>query len=68
MPTINGFYADECRPYKGDGKLTLFAQFPNAWHSYEAHSELLTSKKRYQVATRCDNNDYACWANGLQQA
>ena len=65
---IEFFYADQCKQYTDAGKKTLFAEFPNAWKSYEAHSELLTSKARYQVATDCPPTDYKCWARGLKKA
>ncbi|MFN4080143.1 MAG: glucosaminidase domain-containing protein [Saprospiraceae bacterium] len=54
-----------CVNYVDGAHKEFFVQYPNAWGSYRAHSELLKNNARYRQLFRYRQDDYISWARGL---
>lgn len=59
---------DDDRNKKGELIPSCFRKFSSVYQSYFAHSEFLSTQRRYASLFDLDNTDYTAWARGLRKA
>lgn len=71
----NNHFGIKCHGWNGkkvyhddDAKQECFRKYNHVKHSFEDHSDFLTSRYRYAKLFKLKQNDYKAWAKGLRAA